>query len=372
VNVSTTARIPITRPAIDASEVDAVVAVLRSGMLVQGEHVARFEEAIAASAGTRHAVALSNCTVALELALRAMGIGTGDVVLVTPYSWVATVNAIELVGATPIFADIDPETFNLSAESIRRRLDAMPAAERARVRAILPVHTFGNLAGIEEISVLASELALLLLEDAACAIGATSAAGSAGGIGVAGCFSFHPRKIVTTGEGGAITTDDDDIAAYARAFRNHGQSDGSFTSCGSNLRMTDFQGAMGVAQMAKLGWMVSERTRLAERYDDVLTGCGLMPQRRGVGSVVQSYVALVPEDLAAKSLVEQLRAMGVEATIGTTAIPFTPYHSAKYPTPAGSLPALCDVDRRAITLPLFPAMTEQQQDAVVAAIRDAL
>ncbi len=203
-------RIPITRPAIDDTEIDAVTNVLRSGMLVQGEQVQEFERAIAASAGTEHAVAVSNCTVALEVALRGMGIGPGDHVVVTPYSWVATVNAIEIVGAKPVFVDIDPDTFNLCASSLKSLL------EQSTVAAVLPVHTFGNLAGIDAIMDVASAANVPVLEDAACAIGAKSERGAAGGIGVAGCFSFHPRKVVTTGEGGAITTNDAALAAYAR------------------------------------------------------------------------------------------------------------------------------------------------------------
>ena len=183
-------RIPITRPAIDDAEIDAVVAVLRSGMLVQGEQVVEFERAIASSAGTEFAVALSNCTVALELALRAVGVKAGDNVVVTPYSWVATVNAIEIVGANPLFVDIDPQTFNLSASHLADVL------ARYKVAAVLPVHTFGNLAGIDAIAEITRSVNVPLVEDAACAIGAKNEGGAAGGIGVAGCFSFHPRKIV--------------------------------------------------------------------------------------------------------------------------------------------------------------------------------
>ena len=215
------ARIPITQPVIDNTEIEAMAAVLRSGMLVQGEQVVEFERAIASSAGTEFAVALSNCTVALEVALRAVGVKPGDTVVVTPYSWVATVNAIEIVGATPLFVDIDPGTFNLQPGT----LESVLAANK--VAAVLPVHTFGNLAGIDAIAQITRAAGVSLVEDAACAIGAKSEAGAAGGIGVAGCFSFHPRKIVTTGEGGAVTTNDPRIADYVRMYRNHGQHAGS-------------------------------------------------------------------------------------------------------------------------------------------------
>lgn len=359
-------RIPITRPAIDDTEIDAVTNVLRSGMLVQGEQVQEFERAIAASAGTEHAVAVSNCTVALEVALRGMGIGPGDHVVVTPYSWVATVNAIEIVGAKPVFVDIDPDTFNLCASSLKSLL------EQSTVAAVLPVHTFGNLAGIDAIMDVASAANVPVLEDAACAIGAKSERGAAGGIGVAGCFSFHPRKVVTTGEGGAITTNDAALAAYARTYRNHGQSDGAFSAIGSNLRMTDFQAAMGRAQMAKLEWMVSERTKLAENYDDSLVALGCQPQRRAIGSVVQSYVMLAPQGRLGTEVVDALRNRNIEATVGTIAIPFTRFHGPRYGLTPSDLPVVADVNDRAVTLPLFPGMTTEQQERVVSALTDVL
>ena len=360
------ARIPITQPVIDDAEIEAMAAVLRSGMLVQGEQVIEFEKAIASSAGTEFAVALSNCTVALEVALRAVGVKPGDTVVVTPYSWVATVNAIEIVGATPLFVDIDPATFNLHAASLEHVLASN------RVAAVLPVHTFGNLAGIDAIAQITRAAGVSLVEDAACAIGAKSEVGAAGGIGVAGCFSFHPRKIVTTGEGGAVTTNDPDIADYVRMYRNHGQHAGAFAGVGSNFRMTDFQAAMGRVQMSKLDWMVHERSRLADRYDELLNELGCQPQHRGVGSVVQSYVTLVPAAFTGALVVDQLRARDIEATVGTIAIPFTPFHSKRYGLTESDLPVVADVNRRAVTLPLFPSMTTEQQDAVVAALCDTL
>jgi perosamine synthetase len=360
------ARIPITQPVIDDAEIDAVVAVLRSGMLVQGEQVAEFERAIASSAGTEYAVALSNCTVALEVALRAVGVVPGDNVVVTPYSWVATVNAIEIVGATPVFVDIDPHTFNLDASLLTAAL------KEHNVAAVLPVHTFGNLAGIDAIAAATRAAGVALVEDAACAIGSKSEAGAAGGIGVAGCFSFHPRKLVTTGEGGAVTTNDSRIADYVRMYRNHGQHAGTFAGIGSNFRMTDFQAAMGRVQMTKLDWMASERSRLADRYDENLAGLACQPQLRGVGSVVQSYVALVPERFTGAHVVDQLRSREIEATVGTIAIPFTPFHSTRYGLTEADLPVVADVNRRAVTLPLFPGMTIEQQDTVISAVAEIL
>jgi perosamine synthetase len=365
--------IPITRPVLGDAELAAVAAVLDSGFLVQGARVAEFEQLVAAETGTAHAVAVSNCTTALRVSLLALGIRPGDRVVVAPYSWVATANVIELCGATPVFVDIDPATFNMDAALLGDRLAALKSAgELGTVRAVMPVHTFGNPAGIAEIVDVATTFGIPVVEDAACALGASDA----GSLGAIGCFSFHPRKIVTTGEGGMIVTDNDDIAEFARTFRNHGQQmvDGSveFVMAGDNLRMTDIQGAIGVAQMARLHDLVAARSQLATRYDKLLASLQFVPQRRSPDAAVQSYVALCPPDLAALAVITGLRARGVEATVGTNAIPFTHYYAAHYGITEPALPNTADVARRAVTLPLYPQMTEAEQDTVVRTLEDVV
>jgi perosamine synthetase len=365
--------VPITRPSLDERETAAVAEVLASGMLIQGPRVAEFEERVRSLVGTRHAVSVSNCTVALEVALRGMGVGPGHLVLVTPYSWVTTVNVIEIVGAQPVFVDIDPSHFNMSSEALRSTLAQLATAGLLpSVRAILPVHTFGNLAGVEELLGIGREYGIAILEDAACALGAETSSGQAGSLGVAGCFSFHPRKVVTTGEGGVITTNDDSIADYARTYRNHGQLNGQFVSFGSNLRLTEMQGAMGVVQMDKLADLCKDRARLAEVYDRILPELGLTPQFRSHGAVVQSYVALCGPESSGPEVVAALRELRIEATIGTVAIPKTPYHGQRFAVPTGSLPGLDVVESRAITLPLFPAMTDSHQEQVISALAQVL
>jgi len=216
--------IPVTRPVLGDSELAAIASVLDSGYLVQGSRVAEFERIVAEHVGLQHAVAVSSCTSALRVALLALGIGSGHRVIVAPYSWVATANVIELCGATPVFVDIDPSTFNMDAALLRSRLDSLSrAGEIGSVRAVMPVHTFGNTAGVDDIVMVADEFSIPVIEDAACAVGATVEGRPAGSLGTIGCFSFHPRKIITTGEGGMLVTDDDDLAGFARTFRNHGQ-----------------------------------------------------------------------------------------------------------------------------------------------------
>jgi dTDP-4-amino-4,6-dideoxygalactose transaminase len=366
---------PITRPVLGDPELAAVAAVLESGYLVQGAQVAEFERLVAQTVGVDHAVAVSSGTSALRVAMHALGVQAGDTVVVTPYSWIATANVIELCGATPVFVDIDPETFNMDPGILRDTLASLAdAGTLGSVRAIMPVHTFGNPADLLEIAEIAQAHSIPVVEDAACALGAYVDGRQAGSVGAIGCFSFHPRKIVTTGEGGMVVTNDDRIAAFARAFRNHGQQlvgDAvDFVLAGDNLRMTDIQGAIGVAQMGRLDDLLAARTRLAERYDALLEPLGFQPQRRDAGAAVQAYVALCPPGAAATDVIAGLRSREVEATIGTTAIPFTQHFTERYGIAAADLPNTAAVAARAVTLPLYPQMTDDDQDVVLRTLAD--
>lgn len=361
-------RIPITRPIIGSEEQHAVAQVLASGFLVQGPKVAEFERMVAELVGVDHAVAVTNCTAALHLSLLALGVGAGDVVVVAPYSWVATANVIELCGATPRFVDIDPCTFNMSAAQLRDTLERA-ALVGERIAAIMPVHTFGNPAGISELAQIAADHGVPLIEDAACALGAVEAEMSAGSFGLMSCFSFHPRKIITTGEGGMLITSDERLASFARTYRNHGQEahDGvvEFVAPGGNLRLTEMQGALGVEQMHRLAGLVAARGQLAAGYDEAVSALGCVPQRRAGGAAVQSYVCLVPDGFDAADVIAALRASDVEATIGTNAIPYTKYYRERYGCSDSDLPVTATVRDRAVTLPLFPGMTDRQQRRVI-------
>lgn len=370
-----TERVPITRPVIGPEEQQAVAEVLASGFLVQGPRVADFERLVAQSVGAKHAVAVTNCTAALHLALLALGVGRGDVVLVAPYSWVATANVIELCGATPRFVDIDPHTFNMSPDALSDTLDRAAGSDE-RIAAVMPVHTFGNPAGIADLTAVSARHGVPMIEDAACALGAREGGVAAGAFGVMSCFSFHPRKIITTGEGGMLVTSDDRLAAFARAYRNHGQEvvDGAveFVAPGGNLRMTEMQGAIGVEQMRRLEGLVASRAESASFYDGAVVELGCVPQRRSPGAAVQSYVCLVPEGVAATAVIAHLRARDIEATIGTNAIPYTRYYRQRYHLDDDDLAATAMVRDRAVTLPLFPGMTEADLARVIDVLGEAI
>ena len=366
--------IRITRPSIEADDLQAVQAVLESGYLVQGAHVAAFEQAAAEAAGTRYAVAVSNCTAALHLALLALGVRAGDLVVVTAYSYVATANVIELCGAQPVFVDICPDTFNMDPVALESTLARLMSGNLAeRVKAILPVHTFGQMADMTAIGELAQRHGVPVVEDAACALGAAQHGKAAGSWGVMGCFSFHPRKAVTTGEGGMITTHDAHLVRLLRALRSHGQDpDASaveFILPGYNYRMTDFQAALGVTQMNKLERILAARTQLAQTYDALLQDSPLTPPEIAAGNrpAYQSYVTLLPagsEPLRAE-LIGLLKAEGVETGIGTWHMPLTGYFRSRYGYKPGDFPVADAVFARSLTLPLYEGMSLADQQTVV-------
>lgn len=358
--------IRLARPDIDEADIEAVVEVLRSGYLVQGPRVEAFEAALAAQVGVDHVVAVTNCTAALQLALLGIGVGPGDVVAVAAYSWISTANVVELCGAVPRFVDIDPVSHNLDPGALEAALGD------GRVSAVLPVHTFGRIADMPAIMAVADAAGVPVIEDAACALGAERAGVQAGAWGRAGCFSFHPRKAITTGEGGAIATDDPVLADTLRSLRNHGQKPGAatvtFERAGFNCRMTEMQAAMGTTQMARIDRIIDDRRALADRYTQVLagSGCTLPEPATAAEHVYQSYVVLVPEELAGRNgdVVAGMRASGVEATIGTYHMPLTHHFQEVQHVAVGDFPNTDDVAGRAVTLPLWSGLTAGDQQVV--------
>ncbi len=372
--------IRLTIPSIEEDDLQAVREVLATGYLVQGVHVKAFEEKIAAYTGTKYAIAVSNCTAALHLALLALNIGPGDLVIVTSYSWIATANVIELCGAQPIFVDIDPGTFNMNADILQEALKKLMSVSAIgkRVKAILPVHTFGLMADITAILKIAHTYNLPVIEDAACALGADINGTKAGAWGLMGCFSFHPRKAITMGEGGIITTNDLSIDQRLRSIRNHGMDIDTdnpisdFIEPGYNYRITEFQAAMGNTQMSKLERIISARRAAAQRYNSLLENTPITspftPENQG--HVYQSYVALLPEYLAdaRAKLIGQLKENGIETTIGTRHMPLSKYYAVRYGYRAGDFPVTDKVYNCSLTFPLYETITLEEQAKVVECI----
>ena len=367
--------IPISKPYLGQAELEAVRAPLESGWLVQGPSVAEFERRFAAVCGIEHAVATTSCTTALHAAIHALGAGPGDEVIVPAFTWIATPNAVAYTGATPVFCDIELATFNLDPA-------ALEAAVSERTVGIVPVHLFGRLAPMDAVDAVARRHGLWVLEDAACAFGARRGETHAGGFGDAGCFSFHPRKSITTGEGGMVLTADAALADHVRRLRDHGGSRSDFARHGAprsfdlaeyaelgfNYRMTDLQGALGLAQLDRADWLLGERARLAARYTEALADLdwlALPAVPEGETHGWQSYVTLHAGDR--EPLMLALEAGGIATRAGTLAV----HRTALYGQPADACPAATAAEERSIALPLYPGLGDAEQDQVIEALHAA-
>lgn len=352
-----TDQLRLARPDIGDAEVAAVAAVLHSGQLTMGPQVGAFEEALAGAVGTREAIAVSSGTAALHLALLALELGPGDEVIVPAYTFPATANTVELTGARAVLADVDPLTFNV-------RMDAVAAACTDRTRAVLGVHLFGRPLDWDALAEAVPD-GVLLLEDAAGALGARSRGRPCGSLGVAGCLSFHPRKIVTTGEGGAVTTDDPVLAAAVRRLRHHGIETGDagvdIAEPGFNYRLADVLCALGLPQLARLDELLSARARVAGWYAERLGSLVTTPSAEpGDTHGWQAYVVgLERRDEALAGL----RAAGIEAQIGTYAVNRLRAYANR-----GSFPGADESYRRALALPFAATMTEDDVDRVASAL----
>jgi dTDP-4-amino-4,6-dideoxygalactose transaminase len=372
--------IRLTVPSIEEDDLLAVRDALASGFLVQGRRVAAFEQAAADYLGVRQSVAVSSGTAALHLGLLALGVAAGDVVVVAAYSWIATANVIELCGATPVFVDIQPDTFNMDPGKLAQTLHRLSSDPQTsgRVKAVLPVHAFGQSADLAGILKAAQAHNLPVLEDAACALGARWNNHLAGTGGALGCFSFHPRKAITTGEGGMVATNDPGLARIIRSLRNHGQDPDAdpadFIRPGFNYRMTEFQAALGLTQLSKLERIISIRRRRALLYDDLLAGSGLQTPfvPEASSPVYQSYVVLLPDSIAARrtELMRRLKESGIETAIGTCHMPLAAFFRKKYGYQSGDFPVTDRIAGRSLTLPLYESITEKDQETVAHAILD--
>jgi perosamine synthetase len=374
--------IAISLPATGEEEWEAAREPLMSGWLTQGPKVAAFEKAFAERHQVKYALATTSCTTGLHLILAALDIGPGDEVIIPAFTWVATANVVLYCGAIPVFADVRRDTYTIDPEDVERKLTP-------RTRAVVAVHLFGLCADINALrAVLPPEVTLI--EDAACAAGAKYGSITAGGLGDAAAFSFHPRKSITTGEGGMVTTNDDKLAEVANMLRNHGASVSEeqrhkgprpyllpeFNLLGYNYRMTDLQGAVGLAQLRKLDQFIAEREQWAHYYCEQLSDLPWlrMPALPTDGRHAwQAFVTYVDPDLAPmprNEMMERLQATGIATRPGTHAVHMLGYYRDKFRFLAEDFPGARDCDLNTMAIPLHNRMTEEDYRYIVASIKE--
>lgn len=352
--------IPLTRPQIGDDECAAVERVLRGGMLVHGEECDAFEAELAAYLGIDDVLVVSSGTAALHLAMLALGIGPGDAVLVPDFTFPATANVVELVGARPVLVDVDHDTYNVTPQLLEQAIVAWQGPER--LRAMIPVHEFGCPLDMAGIRALASAHGLMVVEDAACALGTRCTGGFAGTFSAAGCFSFHPRKSLTTGEGGAIAVGDPDLARRLRLLRNHGMQRGGqgmeFLLPGLNYRMTNFQAALGRVQLPKLDGWISERYHLQAIYREALAASGMTLPKDMVGHSWQTFMVVLPAGVERDRIVRELAGHGIQSNLGAQALHRQAYFEARHEQGAqrADLSVADWLFKQGLALPLFPGM----------------
>jgi perosamine synthetase len=368
--VVTTHQIPLARPYVDSREEELVLDVLRSGSLALGPVHRRFEDAFAEAVGTRYAVSCSSGTAGLHAALHRLGVGPGDEVVTSSFSFIASANVILFQHATPVFAEMDENTFNVDP-------DAVEAAITPRTRAILPVHIFGYPCDVERLNDIARRHDLTVLEDACEALGATIDGRAVGTFGNPAVYGFYPNKQITTGEGGMITTDDPDEARELRSIVNQGRSDNGdwlvHQRVGFNFRMDEMSAAIGLAQLEKMEMLLTARARLAERYDRLLAGApGVATPYRGpqARSWFIYYVRL-DEGIDRAAVIERMAARGIATRPYLPAIHLQPAYR-ELGWREGMLPVTERVARSTLALPFFVGLEDDEQEYVATSLREVI
>lgn len=384
-------KIPITKPFFGPEEMRAVQLPLESGWVVQGTFVRKFEEKFSAFTGAPFSIATTSCTTALHIAVAAMGLKLGDEVIVPAFTWISTPNVVEYMGAKPIFCDINLNTFNINTKQIETLITPKTVG-------IIPVHLFGLCSDMDPILKIAEMHHLWVIEDAACAFGAWYQSHHAGTFGGIGCFSFHPRKSITTGEGGMITAKQPEIDRLSRILRDHGASRtdfdrdamksafllSDFNHLGYNYRMTDIQGALGCAQMERAKWILEERSKRAHLYDEMLRSVEWLELPEVPNGYIHGYQAYVclfrPQEPMLKNvdrlhrqrndLMMRLEEKGIATRQGTHAPVIQGYYVEKYHLRPEQFPNAYLADRLSLTLPLYVQMTEAEQEFVCQNLRE--
>lgn len=351
-------KVRLIKPYIEYHEVEADFRkVFAEGIFTRGSNVNQFAQKLGQHIGSKHTFLTTSATTALWLSLKALGLTIGDEVAISDFSFPATANAVEDLGAKPVFVDVDMHTFNMDPNDLAKKLTS-------KTKAVIFVDAFGNPTGIHKIKKMCKALSIPLIEDAACALGSSEHDIPCGRIADITCFSFHPRKLLCTGEGGAITTDDDNWAGWLENKLLHGAnktSTGSleFINYGFNFRMTELQAVMGLKQIDKIPYIVFERTRIRNAFSDQLEPLGFKAQKIGVEvrHNVQSLVFLVPRRTDRNQLVNYLATKGIESTIGTYSQSNQLYYKTKY---NNIQPNSASLEANTITLPCYEAVPVEE------------
>ncbi len=370
--------IQIAKPYLTKEEADAAAETVLSGWVAQGPKVKEFEQRFAEYTGARHAVAVSNCTTALHLAMIVAGIGPGDEVICPSMSYIASSNCVRYAGATPVFAEIRPDDFNLDPDDVRKRITG-------KTKAVIAVHQIGMPAAIDELKRMCNEHGLKLIEDAACAAGSSYKGRKIGCHSEIVCFSFHPRKVITTGEGGMITTSNEELSEKFRLLRQHAMNAGGYdrhlsgagvlpeehTELGYNYRMTDMQAAIGIRQLEKLDMIVKERRNIAEFYNrrfEKIEWLKVPVEKEGCISNYQSYALtlLSGSPVSRDELISLLGSEGISTRKGI----MTAHREKAYSDimPGISLPVSEHASDNSILIPLYYPMGEDEMEQVAVAV----
>ena len=382
-------KVPMSSPDLTDADRQAVLDVLNTPILSMGQHTPAFERAFCDLTGAKHAIAVNSGTAGLHLCVRAVGIGPGDLVITTPFSFVASSNVLLFENAIPIFVDIDPKTGNIdpylvadAANNIEKYLPRSfaGAQDDNRVKAILPVDVFGQPADMDAINAIAKQHGLAVIEDSCEALGATYKGKQAGTLGDFGVFAFYPNKVITTGEGGVIVTDDDKAAHFMRALRNQGRAPGDtwlqHTHLGYNYRIDEMSAALGRTQMSRLDELLSKREQVAAWYESRLAEIPgvevpfVEPSTTRMSWFV--YVIRFDAKLNRDELAKKLDARGIPVRPYFLPIHLQPYMAERFGWREGDFPVTEDLGRRGLAVPFSSVMTEEQVETVCQAIREVV